>query len=213
MTDERGWLVLLLGGASGVGKTSISYRLAHHFNVGLTEVDDFQIVLENMTIPEQYPELHYWRTHYEEARRMSEDEHVEFMVRYSQVMAGALTLVIANHIESRAPVVLEGDFILPSLAVQSRYGDVLANGQVRALFLLEEDEEQIALNYRTREGTDQPERARNSWRINEWLRHEAEQLSVPHIAARPWETVFDRAIAAVETDGVLPSTNVSDPLS
>lgn len=31
-------------------------------------------------------------------------------------MAPALEAVIANHIESRAPLVLEGDFILPMLA-------------------------------------------------------------------------------------------------
>jgi uridine kinase len=44
--------VLLIGGASGSGKTSVSYRLAHHFNVGITEVDDFQVILERMTTPE-----------------------------------------------------------------------------------------------------------------------------------------------------------------
>ena len=38
----RRWEVLLLGGASGVGKTQVGYRLAHHFAVGITEVDDFQ---------------------------------------------------------------------------------------------------------------------------------------------------------------------------
>ena len=38
------WQVLLFGGASGVGKTSVSYRLAQHFGVGITEVDDFQAI-------------------------------------------------------------------------------------------------------------------------------------------------------------------------
>lgn len=32
MSDRRPWDVLLIGGASGVGKTQISYRLAHHFS-------------------------------------------------------------------------------------------------------------------------------------------------------------------------------------
>ena len=34
-----GWRVLLLGGAGGVGKTSVSYRVARHFGAGPTEVD------------------------------------------------------------------------------------------------------------------------------------------------------------------------------
>ncbi len=59
----RRWQVLLLGGASGAGKSAISYRLAHYFRVGLTEVDDFQVLLERMTTPEQQPALHFWRTH------------------------------------------------------------------------------------------------------------------------------------------------------
>ena len=55
----RSWQVLLIGGASGSGKTSVSYRLANHFNVGITEIDDFQVILERMTTPEQQPELHW----------------------------------------------------------------------------------------------------------------------------------------------------------
>jgi 2-phosphoglycerate kinase len=65
--------VLLIGGASGSGKTSVSYRLAHHFNVGITEVDDFQVILERMTTPEQQPELQ-WRPMHSEADRLAADE-------------------------------------------------------------------------------------------------------------------------------------------
>jgi 2-phosphoglycerate kinase len=198
MHTKPAWQVLLLGGASGVGKTSVSYRLAQHYAVGLTEVDDFQIVLEAMTTPEQYPVLHYWHTHVEDARRMSDAEQVDFMRRYAEIMARALTLVIANHIETRAPIVLEGDFILPSLALQDAYGDVRAGGQVRALFLYEQDEEQIAHNFLERFGVEQPERARISWCVSEWLRQEARRLGVPAISARPWDTVLERAIAAVD---------------
>jgi 2-phosphoglycerate kinase len=43
--------VLLLGGASGTGKTAVSYRLARHFDIGITEVDELQIVLEHMNTP------------------------------------------------------------------------------------------------------------------------------------------------------------------
>jgi 2-phosphoglycerate kinase len=56
------WTVLLIGGASGVGKTQVSYRLAQHFGVGITEIDDFHVILERMTTPEQYPEVHLFPT-------------------------------------------------------------------------------------------------------------------------------------------------------
>ncbi len=68
---------------------------------GLLEVDDFQVILERMTTPEQQPVLHFWRTQPDEARRMDEEQQLAFMLRYSQVMATALELVIANHLESQ----------------------------------------------------------------------------------------------------------------
>ncbi len=55
--STRPWQVLLLGGASGPGKTRLSYRRARELSIGITEVDDFQIVLERMTTPEQGPSV------------------------------------------------------------------------------------------------------------------------------------------------------------
>ena len=49
MDDARSWQVLLLGGASGVGKTHVSYPLARYFDVGFTSADDISTVLERMT--------------------------------------------------------------------------------------------------------------------------------------------------------------------
>lgn len=195
---ERAWQVLLIGGASGVGKTQVSYRLARHYDIGITEVDDFQIVLERTTDPEQYPVLHYWRLHWEEARSMDEDQQLAFMLSYSRVIAGALSPVIANHLDTRAPTVLEGDFILPSLAVQASYEEIPNNGQVRAIFLYEEDEDQLGDNYLKREGEAEPRRARASFRHSEWLRREAARLGLQTVRSRPWESVLERAIAAID---------------
>lgn len=195
--SARAWQVLLIGGASGVGKTQVSYRLAQHFGVGITEVDDFQVILERMTTPEQQPILHFWRSNPDAARAMSEEQQLEFFISYARVMSAALELVIANHIETRAPVVLEGDFILPELAMRTVYDDIAAAGQVRGLFIYEPDEVQIARNYLVRSGEEQPKRARASWRNSEWLRREAERLGVPAMPARPWASVFERAIATI----------------
>ena len=62
------WSVLLLCGASGTGKTQVSYPLARHYGVPIVEVDDLVEALQAMTTPEQQPILHYWRTHPEAAR-------------------------------------------------------------------------------------------------------------------------------------------------
>ena len=199
MTEQRTWDVLLLGGASGVGKSQVSYRLARHFGVGITEIDDFHVILERMTTPAQYPELHLFRTDPERFFRMDEDEKVEHMVRYATVMSEPLTYVIANHLDGGSPIVLEGDFILPAIMVQAAYAGVPNDGRVRGMILYEPEEAQIARNYAAREGEPQPERARISWRNSEWLRQEADRLGVPAIAARPWETVFARTLALLQS--------------
>src|SRR6266508_6515830 len=118
----RAWQVLLLGGPSGAGKSSVSYRLAQHFGVGLTEVDDFQVVLEKMTTPEQQPAIHYWNTH-PEASQLPAEGILELHLNVCRALAPALEAVIANHLESEMPVVLESDFILPALATQTSFGD------------------------------------------------------------------------------------------
>ena len=189
--------VLLLGGASGVGKSQIASALAARFGASVVAVDDFHVVLDRMTSPEQYPELHRWRLHPEEVLALDDDGMLAHTRGYAEVMAEALDAVIGNHLESGPTIVLEGDFILPSLATRSAYGGVAAEDRVRALFVLEEDEDQLARNFLTREGEEQPRRARASWCYSEWLREECERLGVPAIPSRPWETLPARAVDAV----------------
>ena len=200
MSDRR-WEVLLIGGASGVGKTHVSYRLAQHFGVGITEIDDFQVILERMTTPEQQPVMHFFRTDPGQFFALDEEQKLAHAIDYAEAMAEPLEYVIANHLDGGAPIVLEGDFLLPSLAARSDYDGIPAAGRVRAVIVYEDDESQIGRNYLAREGEPQPERARASWRYSEWLHREAERLGVPRLAARPWDTVFERALTLLEASG------------
>jgi 2-phosphoglycerate kinase len=194
----RPWQVLLLGGASGTGKTAVSYRLAQYFGIGLTEVDDFQVLLETMTTPEQQPALHFWRTH-PAPQQLSATEILEQGLTIGPVMAPGLEAVIGNHLESQTPVVLEGDFIHPALAAQTTFAGIPNNGQVRAVFLHEDDEGQLLANFAQREPAAGPQvtRARVSWLYGQWLKREAVQHGLAVLPARPWDTLFDRCLAAV----------------
>jgi 2-phosphoglycerate kinase len=194
----RRWQILLIGGASGTGKTAVSYRLARYFGVGITEVDDFQVLLERMTTPEQQPVLHFWRTH-PAPDRLSATEILEQGLAVGRAMVPGLEAVIANHLETQTPVVLEGDFIHPALAAQTSFAGEANDGRVRAIFLDETDERQLLANFARREPDSGPPttRARVSWLYGQWLKREAERHGLPVIPARPWETVFDRIIAAL----------------
>ncbi|MBI1279606.1 MAG: hypothetical protein GC179_15875 [Anaerolineaceae bacterium] len=195
---KRTWDVLLIGGASGAGKTSISYRIAQYFGVGITEVDDFQEMLLRMTTPEQQPALHYWDTH-PEAANLPAEKILEQGFELRAVLNEGLIAVIANHLESRTPIVLEGDFILPMLATREAYGDEPNNGRVKAIFLMEPDVIQLQRNFLQREPAEgeQVKRAEVSWLYDRWLMQETTRLGVPTVLARPWEDVFERALAAI----------------
>src|SRR3954447_20003666 len=142
----RTWEVLLLGGASGTGKTRVAFSLARTFGVGFAAVDDFSSVLERMTSPDQQPALHFWATHPDPGSLTAEaiQEQGTDIIR---VMTPALEVVIANHLEEGTPIVLEGDFIHPALAAQATFGDQRNDGRVRGVFLLEDDEAQLVRNF------------------------------------------------------------------
>ena len=146
LDSER--IVLLLGGASGVGKSMLSYRLARRLGVNLTEIDDLQIAVETVTGPADQPLLHFWRTNFGEYMSWTDEARVEHHVRVCrEVFLPVMRAVIADHLETRTPVVYEGDFLLPELATMATYGDEPNDGRVRALFVSEPDEAQIAANY------------------------------------------------------------------
>lgn len=190
------WQVLLIGGASGVGKSRLSHPLAQHLGVSLTEIDDFQVILETLTTPDQQPLLHFWRTNRDEFSAWDDVRHLEYFVRVSrEVFQPALEAVIANRLESGQRAILEGDFILPELAARTRFGEQENGGRVRAIFVTETGPDQIAANYHAREGDAQLFRARLSWLNNEWLASECHRHGIPTLLARPWETVIERTLA------------------
>ena len=180
--------MLLLGGAAGTGKTSVSYRLARHFGVSITEVDDFQVLLETLTTPEQFPALHYWQTHPEAGEEPAE-RILERTLEVARVMTPGLRAVIDNHLAEQTPVVLEGDFLLPELLTS-------VSSRVRGVFLYEHDEAQIVANFLQREpeAGSQTKRARVSWLYGQWLKREAEARGLPALPAQPWETLLERLL-------------------
>lgn len=49
----KNWDVLAIAGPSGVGKSRVSYPLAKHFGVSVSEVDDLFHAIEAVTTPTQ----------------------------------------------------------------------------------------------------------------------------------------------------------------
>ena len=56
---DRTWIVLLIGGASGTGKSTLAYQLGEYYGVNVMEVDDIHLAVEKVTAREDYPAIHY----------------------------------------------------------------------------------------------------------------------------------------------------------
>lgn len=183
----------LLGGASGTGKTAISYPLARRYGTPIVEVDDLVEAVLRMTTPDQQPQLHFWRTHPDTAF-LPVAEIVRLQIAFAQALWPALDAVIGNHLETGTPVLMEGDYLLPALAVQDSFAGIPAAGRVKAAFLHEPEVDQLVGNYIGREPAagEQRTRAEVSRAYGEWLAGQAAGYGLPVVAARPWETVQDR---------------------
>lgn len=78
--------------------------------------------------------MHYWRTH-PEAMQFSVEKVLQWHIAVCRVPSPAVEAVVANHIESRTPIVLEGDYLLPETLEKMRNSEPLQSEQVKAVFL------------------------------------------------------------------------------
>lgn len=209
------WQVLLIGGSSGTGKTTLARALARHYGVPWLAVDDLRLAIQHVTTPAQHPVLHRFFT--DEALYEDADAYRDALIAVAEAMAPAVAVVIANHLSQHRefdPCIIEGDGIVPWLAVPERAAHsphlapvtaAMHAAQVRAFFVHELDEEGIrgAITGRTRGadiGFTEAQRAtvRGSWLYGEWLRAEAERFGLPVLSSRPHDTLLARALALLD---------------
>jgi len=190
MTD---WKLLLIGGASGVGKTEVAERIARRTGATLVQMDDFQALLEALTNPEQCPILHRWRVD-PDVGSWTVDDFVRQTIAIGEWLGPGIEAVVADRLTERRRIVLEGDFLLPSVARRC-----LALGEVRCAFLHEPSTDRIAENYRLREpeAGDQSFRAAVSAAYSRWLAEDAARVGIPVVGARPWRTAAMRVLCRI----------------
>jgi 2-phosphoglycerate kinase len=184
---SRDWQVLLVGGASGVGKTSVARELARRFDVSLSQVDGYRLMLERSTVAENFPAIHGYRS---PAGAPPEDPE-ELCARWINVaheVSRALEIVVAFHAATMAAVVLEGDTILPALGVSRVLAGVPVVRRVRSVFLHEPNESRLGARLAARDrgyqllsAADQRRELRRNMAYGEWLAGEAERHGCPVI--------------------------------
>ena len=196
------WLVLLIGGHSATGKTIAAERIGLSLGVSWMMVDDLRLAFQRarVALPSGTEALyfdkqpHFWRR--------PPEEQCDALIAVGEVMSAPLEAVVENHVDQSAPIVIEGDGILPSLL--SRPPVLERAAAIRAAFLVEPDESAVLANMLARgrhiAGMTQKElrnEARAKWMFGQWLAAEASRYNLPVVEPRPWETLTERLIDAV----------------
>ncbi len=188
---NRNWTVLLIGGASGMGKSSVAYELARLYKVNIIEVDDIFQAVKTMTTKEILPAIHYWSTGIN-WKDSGVSSNVKWLIDVSKEMTPGLKAIVDNHIESDVPVIIEGDFIYPDFAASFK------NPKVKKVYIYEADKNQIIQNYLSREGGElQHFRADISAEYGDWLVDSCTKLGIKVIQAKPWDSVVGRIIESI----------------
>lgn len=199
------WAVLLIGGHSGAGKSTVAERLARWYGTAWLMVDDLRLALQRsratLPTPEATAALHFdktpgWWRHPPERLR-------DAAIAVGEALSPALEVVIENHVDQRLPVVLEGDGILPALLARPPVRTRAGAGRVRAVFVVEPDEAALLANVlaRGRESaymTEDEVRAvvRARWLYGQWLAGQARRAGFPVLEPRPWDTLPQRIATA-----------------
>jgi 2-phosphoglycerate kinase len=159
----------------------------------LAEADDVVTALRALTTPTQAPELHFWDTH-PEARAWTPERIAEQHFVLIAALQPGLQAVISDHVEYEAPVVMEGDYIVPDLAVGFE-------GAVRAMVISEPDEERLVRNFLAREPDAQAQRlrARVSAVVEAELTRRATAIGAPVVRAWPWDDGLERVDRALRS--------------
>ena len=188
MNKDRNWTVLFIGGASGMGKSSVAYELARFYNVNVLEVDDICQAVEAMTTRELLPAVHYWSSGINWTD-VGVSGNVKWLKDVSKELIPGIKAIVENHIEADVPVIIEGDFIHPEFVAS------FENLKVKSIYVYEPDKNQILQNYLSREGGElQHFRADISIEYGTWLVNTCGKLGINVIESRPWDTVVDRVI-------------------
>jgi 2-phosphoglycerate kinase len=203
------WSLLVIGGASSTGKSTLAQVLARRLYLHYIDADLTFLTLRKVVPADAAPMGLHVLDEDEAFWSQPPEQLVRHYFALDAFICNALEAVVAaQHMKQRRSVI-EGTWLLPSFAVQSTYDGVNLAGQVRGLFLYEPDSDQLEARRRARADPRPLRFSEPVMRNLGTMRHRyglevkrrAEALNLPVLESRPFETLLDRSLAALDASG------------
>ena len=201
-------LIVLVGGATGTGKSTVATEVAHR--LGITRVTSTDVVRQTMRAffsREFMPSIHYSSFDAAAAVRVPEDETADptllgFLEQTRNVLVG-VKAVIGRAIEEGYSLVLEGVHLVPGSISTTIRGAVVCH----CLLAIDDDEEH-AKHFWTRDAASEGLRPFEKYlaalpeirRIQEYLVARATKAGVPVIDNPTVDSAVDGVIELVLAD-------------
>lgn len=202
----RSWTVLAILGAIGTGRSTAARTLAVRQDASWLQVDDLRLALQysRVSLPERTERFHFFeRT--DDVWSLPVDELVQGFIDVAELMVPAVRVVIDSHVVTNVPLVLEGDGILPALLVDPVIRPHAEAGRVRFCTVRASGAGELLENMIQRgRGMDVGEVAHHrrhaeaNAAFNEWLAEESRRHGVPLVPARPFASLSDRILIAIQ---------------
>jgi 2-phosphoglycerate kinase len=198
-------LIVLVGGATGTGKSTVATEVAHR--LGITRVTSTDVVRQTMRAffsREFMPSIHYSSFEAGAAVRVPEDETADptllgFLEQTRNVLVG-VKAVIGRAIEEGYSLALEGVHLVPGSMATKMEGALVCH-----CILAIEDEEEHAAHFWTRDAASEGLRPFEKYlralpeirRIQSYLVGRAQKAGVPVIDNLSMDAAVDEVIGLV----------------
>jgi 2-phosphoglycerate kinase len=175
--------VFLIGGAPGVGKTTLGRALAAKLGSASVSIDDLMTVAQAVTTPETHPGLHIMNKmpHVEYFTNSSVDQlKADANVQHEATWPFVKGLILKHATWAPSPIVIDGWHLRPSKVAELNLPNIWSGWIVISPSVLEERERK---NLQWFEGSSSPERmlenfqARSLW-YNDLIKEQASALQM-----------------------------------